>query len=129
MLPQLGTWHLTLRVYLRLANRPSAQFANSSKQEQPSIFKNNPQASGTGTAFLQVKQGYWLYESLLGVLRARSTINFFPTIHSTQETTKNNLPTSYVQGQIFNVSSTKHRVLPSKNLSSQRNHYYKVYIR
>ena len=26
LLPQLGTLHLTLHVYLRLANRPSAQF-------------------------------------------------------------------------------------------------------
>jgi hypothetical protein len=35
-LPQLGTLHLTSRAYLRLANRPSAQFQNSSKEEQPS---------------------------------------------------------------------------------------------
>jgi hypothetical protein len=42
---------LTLRVYLRLANQPSAQFANSTD-------KNNLQAAGTGTAFLQVKEGY-----------------------------------------------------------------------
>jgi hypothetical protein len=58
MLPQLGMLHLTLCVYLRLANWPSAQFANSSQHEQPSSFKNDPQASGTGTAFLQVKEGY-----------------------------------------------------------------------
>jgi hypothetical protein len=35
LLPQLGTLHLTSRIYLRLANRPSAQFCNSSKQERP----------------------------------------------------------------------------------------------
>ncbi len=54
MLPQLGTLHLTLRVYLRLANRPSAQFANSSNQEQPSSFKNYPQALGAGTAQVSI---------------------------------------------------------------------------
>jgi hypothetical protein len=43
--------HLTLRVYLRLANRPSAQFANSTN-------KNNLQALVTATALLQVKEGY-----------------------------------------------------------------------
>jgi hypothetical protein len=35
----------TLRVYLRLADKPSAQFAHP-------IYKNNLQATGTGTAFL-----------------------------------------------------------------------------
>jgi hypothetical protein len=43
---------LTLLVYLRLANRPNGQFANSTD-------KNNLQASGIGTAFLQVKEGYY----------------------------------------------------------------------
>jgi hypothetical protein len=46
-------WHaqLTSRVYLRSAIRPSAQFANFTN-------KNDLQATGTGTAFLQVKEGY-----------------------------------------------------------------------
>jgi hypothetical protein len=42
---------LTSRVSLRLANRPSAQFATSTN-------KNNLQASETATALLQVKEGY-----------------------------------------------------------------------
>jgi hypothetical protein len=42
---------LTLRVYLRLAKRPSAQFANSSN-------KNNLQVMGTGSAMTQVKEEY-----------------------------------------------------------------------
>jgi hypothetical protein len=45
---------------------------------------------GTGTAFLQVKEGYKLHESLLGASRARNAIDFFPTIHSMQETSKKN---------------------------------------
>ncbi len=67
LLPQLGTLHLTLRVFLRLANRPSAQFANSSKQEQFSSFKNNPQASGTILPFFKSSKGisctslHWAY--------------------------------------------------------------------
>ncbi len=43
---------LTSSVYLRLANRPSAQFANST-------IKNNLQATGTSTAFLS-RQGFVL---------------------------------------------------------------------
>ncbi len=47
--------HLTLHVYLRLANGPSENFANSTN-------KNNLQVSKTGTALLQVKEGYQLNE-------------------------------------------------------------------
>ncbi len=77
MLPQLGTLHLTSRVYLRLANRPSAQFQNSSIQERL-------QAQGTT---LNVRDRNWLSckpstsisltESPLGILQARNAVNFF----------------------------------------------------
>jgi hypothetical protein len=49
LLPQRGALLLTLRVYLRLAIRPSAQLANL-------LYKNDLQETGTGTAFLQVKE-------------------------------------------------------------------------
>ncbi len=67
-----STWHTpsTLCVYLRLANRPSAQFANSSN-------KNDLQMTGTGTA-LSASQGRVLvaWVSHHGVLRAKSAIAF-----------------------------------------------------
>ncbi len=44
--------HLISLVYLRLANRPSAQFQNSSRQEQPPSSRYDPQVLGTRTAFL-----------------------------------------------------------------------------
>ncbi len=51
LLPQRGTLLLTSRVYLRLAIRPSAKFANL-------LYKNDLQTTGAGTAFLQIKEEY-----------------------------------------------------------------------
>jgi hypothetical protein len=56
-------------------------------------LKNNTQVLGTGTTFLQAKEGYLSYESPPGAYRARNVTNFFPTIRSTQETTKK-IPTN-----------------------------------
>ncbi len=57
LLPQLGTLHLFLRVYLRLANRPSAQFANSSKQEWPSSSRTNLKRRGPVLPFFKSRKG------------------------------------------------------------------------
>ncbi len=62
-----------------------------------------------------------------GVPRTRFAIIFFPAILSTWEN-KKILPKNYLQGQIFNISSTKHHIPPSRNQSFQYHHYYKVYI-
>jgi hypothetical protein len=75
--------HFTLRVYLRLANRPSAQFANST-------YKNDLQAMGTSTAFLS-SQGIILvaWVSIVVYLEQEPLLFFFPMICSTRETKKN----------------------------------------
>jgi hypothetical protein len=67
-------FHLTLRVCLRLAIWPSAQFINLSKQRQPKMLKNDPQASGTGTDLLASQGRVLVRESPLGESRARKAI-------------------------------------------------------
>ncbi len=68
---------LTSRVYLRLAKRPSAQFANST-------YKNNPQALEIATALLQAKEGYQPNKPLCRKQQDLPSI-FFPMISSTWE--------------------------------------------
>jgi hypothetical protein len=105
-----SAWHtpLTPRVYLRLANRPSAQFANS-------FNKNDLQATGTGTT-LSVSHGRVSVAQVshCGALRANSIVASFPTTFSMQEIKKDYYP-RYIQGPNFESSSAKHRVLLSKN--------------
>jgi hypothetical protein len=73
---------LTSRVYLRLAIRPSAQFANlltrtTSKQQGPLL------------PFFKSRKGISCTNLHPCILRARSTVVFFPTTCSMQETKKN----------------------------------------
>ena len=127
-MPQLGTLHLTSCVYLRLANRPSAQFQNSSRQEQPPSSRYDPQVSGTRTAFLSSQARVLVLPSLhWAYFKQETPSNFFPTICSMQEAEKL-LLMSYVRGPVYNGSSTKRHVLHSKSSSSQRLICYKVYI-
>ncbi len=97
-----STWHaLTLRVSLRLARRPSTQFANSTTSVQRplqvfnvydkcstkykiSTYKTLFQAS-EATALLQVKQGYWSYKPLSWRTYKIRRQDFVPTICSTRE--------------------------------------------
>jgi hypothetical protein len=73
---------LTSRVYLRLAIKPSAQFANLQTRM---ISKRR----GSVLPFFKSRKGISCTSLCHGVLRARSAINFFPMICSTQETKKN----------------------------------------
>ncbi len=125
-----GDASLTLRVYFRSANWPSAQFANST-------IKNDLQATGTGTAFLS-RQGSVLVSLSLSLLVSRVSVVaylaqetplFPPPLFAQREKPKKLPPTSYLRGRNINISSTKCRIPPSRNLSSQRHYYYKVYIR
>ncbi len=50
--------HLTLYVYLRLANRPSAQFQNSSIQEWLQAQGMTLKRQGPVLTFLQAKHKY-----------------------------------------------------------------------
>jgi hypothetical protein len=61
---------LTSCVYLRLAGRPSAQFANST-------YTNNLQAAGTGTAFLWSRNCITCMSLCCGILRERTAVFFF----------------------------------------------------
>jgi hypothetical protein len=72
---------LTLRVYLRLAKRPNAQFANAT-------YKNNLQATGTGTALLS-RQGIVSVTQVSVMVYLEQETTFFHMIRSMQETKKN----------------------------------------
>ncbi len=50
----------------------------------------------------------------------------FPLVRSMQEN-KKKLPMSYIQGQIFSITSTKRHVPHSRNWLSQRHCYYEAY--
>ena len=55
----------TLRFSLRLAKRPSAQFANSTRYKISTdkvLRTRTPFKRRSATALLQVKQGYWSYK-------------------------------------------------------------------
>ncbi len=99
---------LTSRVYLRLADRPSVHFANST-------YKNNLQVTGTGTAFLS-SQGIVLVAqvSIVGYLEQEPPL-FFSIQFSQCEKPRELLPTSYVQGPNSNGSSTKYCIPLSSN--------------
>jgi hypothetical protein len=81
--------HLTSRVYLRLANRPSAQFQNSSIQERPSSSRMTLKRQRPVLPYFKSRKSISLAEPPLGVFRASNSVDFFPTICSTRETKKN----------------------------------------
>ncbi len=70
---------LTSHVYLRLAIRPNAQFANL-------LYKNNIQAMGIGAAFIQGQGSVLVARISIVVYLEPEVPSFFPTICSTQET-------------------------------------------
>ncbi len=120
LLPWLGMLHLTSRVYLRLASRPSAQFWNSSIQEWLQAQGTTLKCQGPVLTFLQAKHKY----KSRGVSVGRTTSkkchqNVFLQFPQREKQTKLRL-TSYILGPVFNGSSMKCRVLHSRNSSSQR---------
>ncbi len=77
--------HLTSRVSLRLAKRPSAQFANSQTRLKNS---RTPFKRRSATGLRQFKQGYYSYKPRRSILTSFAVAIFFPTIRLTQENKK-----------------------------------------
>jgi hypothetical protein len=105
---------LTLCVYLRLAIRPSAQFADSPN-------KNDLQAMGTGTA-LSASHGGVLVPRVSGVAYLDPKVQlFFPTICSMQEIkkiTSNELYTRTNFQQFLNLNEAPQSSLKKLIVSS-----------
>ena len=91
--------HLTLRICLRLANRPGAQFQSSPiKNDLQASY--DPQASGTGTDFPAIQARVLVLPSLRwAYFEQETSSNFFPMIRSTRET-KKLLPMSYLRASL-----------------------------
>ncbi len=82
--------------------------------EQGSTIQERPSSVRAATALLQIKQGYKSYKPpSRGTYKIRRQ-NLFPMSRSTREN-KKLLPTSYLQGQNFNVSLTKRCARLSRN--------------
>jgi hypothetical protein len=90
-----------------LANRPSAQFANSTN-------KNNPQALEIATALFQAKKGHQQNKPP-SCRNQQDLLSIFSHDLLNARKQKKILPTSYLRGQYFNDSSTKHRAQLSRN--------------
>jgi hypothetical protein len=93
---------------LRLAKRPSAQFANSTNKvlRTRTTFKRWSRYSPTSS------QGRVLVEQAsVAAYLTRFAINFFSYDLLNARKRKKLLPTSYVRGELFNVSSTKNSFL------------------
>jgi hypothetical protein len=85
---------LTSHVYLRLANRPSAQLANST-------IKNDLQATGTGSAFLSRQGSVLVAQVFIVAYLAHKTLSFFLLQFAQRKKSKKILSMSYIWGQNF----------------------------
>ncbi len=114
--------HLTSHTVLRLANRPSAQFWNSSKQGQT--------PSDGDLIYLFSSQGRVLVlrVSCHGTYLEPRWRRFFSATPCSMQESRKFLPMVYLWGPNFNSSPAKLCVLLSRNLSFLLCHYYKVYI-
>jgi hypothetical protein len=101
LLSQCSTLLLTSRVNLRLAIRPSAQFANL-------LYKNNLQAMGPVLPFSKSRKCISRKSLHCVILRARSVVAFF-LLFAQREKARKLLRTSYIRGPNSNGSSTKRR--------------------
>jgi hypothetical protein len=93
-----STWHaqLTSRVYLRLAIRSSAQFANL-------LTRTTSKGWGPVLPFFTSRKGFSCTSLRCEVLRARSAVVFFPMIFSMQDTKKNYYQQATYEDQIPTV--------------------------
>ncbi len=80
---------LTSHVYLRLANRPSAQLANST-------IKNDLQATGTGSAFLSRQGSVLVAQVFIVAYLAHKTLSFFLLQFAQRKKSKKILSMSYI---------------------------------
>ncbi len=122
-----STWHapLTLRVYLRIAKRPSAQFANSTNKvlqtriyEQGFTIQEHPSSIGVLQPYFNSSKGISCTSLRRSVL-TRIAVKFFPRQFAQRRKTRKLLPMRYVQGHLFNMSSTKNSFLVHEQGLSQ----------
>ncbi len=100
---------LTSRIVLRLANRPSAQFANSSKQGQ------TPSNGDQICPFSSQGKGLVLQVSRCGAYLEPKVTLLFLQLFAQCKKTRKFLPTFYLWGPNFNGSSAKLHVVLSRN--------------
>ncbi len=99
---------LILRVYLRLANRPSSQFANST-------YKKDLHTTGTDAAFLSSQEIVLVSWVSAVAFLEQEPPSFSPYYLLNARNQAKLLPTSYIGGSISNGSSTKLCVPPLRN--------------